>query len=186
VRQWLSGQLDPGRLFVVAPTLKSDGIRMGKTTRLTCHSSDVGGDVCQRSRHCPMSLPTSPLPSCATYSPHEPTTHTQPVEAPSVSCGDNWPILLLASHHFGCGADRRGPRAGAGAVALACTTAGFSGMGEGKASAQGSRGWRLPLQDRRLTAERRGRLRTPLLGDICDIEVNRSILCTSAELTTWG
>jgi uncharacterized protein involved in outer membrane biogenesis len=35
VRQWLSGQVDPGRLFVVAPTLKADGIKdQGKTTRV--------------------------------------------------------------------------------------------------------------------------------------------------------
>jgi uncharacterized protein involved in outer membrane biogenesis len=35
VRQWLSGQVDPGRLFVVAPTLKTDGIEdKGKTTRV--------------------------------------------------------------------------------------------------------------------------------------------------------
>ena len=35
VRQWLSGQVDPGRLFVVAPTLKTDGIKdKGKTTRV--------------------------------------------------------------------------------------------------------------------------------------------------------
>jgi uncharacterized protein involved in outer membrane biogenesis len=35
VRQWLSGQVDPGRLFVVAPTLKPDGIQeKGKTTRV--------------------------------------------------------------------------------------------------------------------------------------------------------
>jgi outer membrane protein OmpA-like peptidoglycan-associated protein len=35
VRQWLSGQVDPGRLFVVAPTLEADGIKdKGKTTRV--------------------------------------------------------------------------------------------------------------------------------------------------------
>ena len=35
VRQWLSGQVDPGRLFVVVPTLEADGIKdMGKTTRV--------------------------------------------------------------------------------------------------------------------------------------------------------
>jgi len=35
VRQWLSGQVDPGRLFVVAPTLTTDGIKeQGKTTRV--------------------------------------------------------------------------------------------------------------------------------------------------------
>jgi outer membrane protein OmpA-like peptidoglycan-associated protein len=35
VRQWLSGQVDPGRLFVVAPTLKTEGIKdQGKTTRV--------------------------------------------------------------------------------------------------------------------------------------------------------
>ena len=35
VRQWLSGQVDPGRLFVVAPTLNTDGIQeQGKTTRV--------------------------------------------------------------------------------------------------------------------------------------------------------
>jgi uncharacterized protein involved in outer membrane biogenesis len=35
VRQWLSGQVDPGRLFVVAPTLTADGIQdQGKTTRV--------------------------------------------------------------------------------------------------------------------------------------------------------
>jgi hypothetical protein len=35
VRQWLSGQVDPGRLFVVAPTLETDGIKdKGKTTRV--------------------------------------------------------------------------------------------------------------------------------------------------------
>jgi outer membrane protein OmpA-like peptidoglycan-associated protein len=35
VRQWLSGQVDPGRLFVVAPTLNTDGIKdQGKTTRV--------------------------------------------------------------------------------------------------------------------------------------------------------
>jgi outer membrane protein OmpA-like peptidoglycan-associated protein len=35
VRQWLSGQVDPGRLFVVAPTLEADGIKdQGKTTRV--------------------------------------------------------------------------------------------------------------------------------------------------------
>jgi hypothetical protein len=35
VRQWLSGQVDPGRLFVVAPTLKPDGIQeKGKTIRV--------------------------------------------------------------------------------------------------------------------------------------------------------
>jgi outer membrane protein OmpA-like peptidoglycan-associated protein len=34
VRQWLSRQVDPGRLFVVAPTLNTDGIKdKGKTTR---------------------------------------------------------------------------------------------------------------------------------------------------------
>ena len=34
VRQWLSGQVDPGRLFVVAPTLNTDGIKdQGETTR---------------------------------------------------------------------------------------------------------------------------------------------------------
>jgi len=35
VRQWLSGQVDPGRLSVVAPTLNTDGIQdKGKTTRV--------------------------------------------------------------------------------------------------------------------------------------------------------
>jgi uncharacterized protein involved in outer membrane biogenesis/outer membrane protein OmpA-like peptidoglycan-associated protein len=35
VRQWLSGQVDPGRLFVVAPMLSTDGIKdQGKTTRV--------------------------------------------------------------------------------------------------------------------------------------------------------
>jgi len=35
VRQWLSGQVDPGRLFVVEPTLNADGIQdQGKTTRV--------------------------------------------------------------------------------------------------------------------------------------------------------
>jgi hypothetical protein len=35
VRQWLSGRVDPGRLFVVAPTLNTDGIQdKGKTTRV--------------------------------------------------------------------------------------------------------------------------------------------------------
>jgi uncharacterized protein involved in outer membrane biogenesis len=35
VRQWLSGQVDPRRLFVVAPTLNTDGIQdQGKTTRV--------------------------------------------------------------------------------------------------------------------------------------------------------
>jgi outer membrane protein OmpA-like peptidoglycan-associated protein len=35
VRQWLSGQVDAGRLFVVAPTLTADGITdQGKTTRV--------------------------------------------------------------------------------------------------------------------------------------------------------
>ncbi len=35
VRQWLSGQVDPGRLFVVAPTLKTDGLQdKDKTTRV--------------------------------------------------------------------------------------------------------------------------------------------------------
>jgi hypothetical protein len=35
VRQWLSGRVDPGRLFVVAPTLTADGIQdHGKTTRV--------------------------------------------------------------------------------------------------------------------------------------------------------
>jgi hypothetical protein len=35
VRQGLSGQVDPGRLFVVAPTLNPDGIQdQGKTTRV--------------------------------------------------------------------------------------------------------------------------------------------------------
>jgi len=35
VRQWLSGRVDPGRLFVVAPTLKPDGIQeKGETTRV--------------------------------------------------------------------------------------------------------------------------------------------------------
>ena len=35
VRQWLSGRVDPGRLFVVAPTLNTDGIKdRGKTTRV--------------------------------------------------------------------------------------------------------------------------------------------------------
>jgi uncharacterized protein involved in outer membrane biogenesis/outer membrane protein OmpA-like peptidoglycan-associated protein len=35
VRQWLSGQVDPARLFVVAPTLTADGIQgRGKTTRV--------------------------------------------------------------------------------------------------------------------------------------------------------
>jgi hypothetical protein len=35
VRQWLSGQVDPGRLFMVAPTLNTDGIQdKGKTTRV--------------------------------------------------------------------------------------------------------------------------------------------------------
>ncbi|HSF29832.1 MAG TPA: DUF748 domain-containing protein [Candidatus Tectomicrobia bacterium] len=35
VRQWLSGQVDPGRLFVVAPMLKTDGIKgQGQTTRV--------------------------------------------------------------------------------------------------------------------------------------------------------
>ena len=35
VRQWLSGQVDPARLVVVAPTLKADGIQeKGRTTRV--------------------------------------------------------------------------------------------------------------------------------------------------------
>jgi outer membrane protein OmpA-like peptidoglycan-associated protein len=35
VRQWLSRQVEPGRLFVVAPTLNPDGIKdKGKTTRV--------------------------------------------------------------------------------------------------------------------------------------------------------
>jgi uncharacterized protein involved in outer membrane biogenesis len=35
VRQWLSGQVDPGRLFVGPPTLTADGIKgKGKTTRV--------------------------------------------------------------------------------------------------------------------------------------------------------
>jgi hypothetical protein len=35
VRQWLSGQVDPGRLFVVAPTLTADGIEdQRQTTRV--------------------------------------------------------------------------------------------------------------------------------------------------------
>jgi hypothetical protein len=35
VRQWLTGQVDPGRLFVGAPTLRADGIKgKGKTTRV--------------------------------------------------------------------------------------------------------------------------------------------------------
>jgi Domain of Unknown Function (DUF748) len=35
VRQWLSGQVDPGRLFVGPPTLRADGIKgKGKTTRV--------------------------------------------------------------------------------------------------------------------------------------------------------
>ena len=35
VRQWLSGQVDPGRLFVVAPTLKTDGLQdKDKTSRV--------------------------------------------------------------------------------------------------------------------------------------------------------
>jgi hypothetical protein len=35
VRQWLSGRVDPRRLFVAAPTLKPDGIKdKGKATRV--------------------------------------------------------------------------------------------------------------------------------------------------------
>jgi Magnesium chelatase, subunit ChlI len=56
-----------------------------------------------------------------------------------------------------------------GDVSLACTTAGSSGMGNRKGSAQRSRGRACRSRTARSPLERRGRLRTPLLGDICNI-----------------